>query len=241
MIDLHCHIDLYNNPLEIAARAERSGVITVAVTNLPSHFETDYPHFSRYKRIKLALGLHPLMATQHKREFTKFTRMLPKTSYIGEVGLDFSRAGINTKQEQIESFRFVLASVKDSYDLISIHSRQAESIVLELLEEFNISSAIFHWYMGSFGILERAIKLGHYFSINTAMIVSQKGKKLIERIPKHRILSESDGPFVKVGSKPAEPTDVIYVISFLSELWEKNREEVKQILINNYNNYLLKQ
>jgi TatD DNase family protein len=241
MIDLHCHIDLYNNPLEIATKAERNSVTTVAVTNLPSYFQMVYPRLYRFKQIKLALGLHPLMVAQHKKEFATFTRMLTKTSYIGEVGLDFSYAGRDTKKDQIESFRFVLASVKNRYDLLSLHSRQAEIVVLEQLEEFGISRAIFHWYSGPFNVLEKAIRFGHYFSVNPAMIGSQKGKKLIERIPKYRILSESDGPFIKIGTRPAEPIDMVYVISFLSELWRESQEEVKQILVDNYSNYLSRQ
>jgi TatD DNase family protein len=47
-----------------------------------------------------------------------------------------------------------------------------------------------------------------YFSVNPAMIRSQSGQRLLREIPGDRILTETDGPFVKVGSGPARPSDV---------------------------------
>lgn len=38
MIDTHCHIDLYDTPLEVATATEKLGVKTVDVTYLSSHF-----------------------------------------------------------------------------------------------------------------------------------------------------------------------------------------------------------
>jgi TatD DNase family protein len=92
MLDSHCHLDLYPEPSAVADRAARAGVFTVAVTNLPSAFQTAYLHVAQYRKIRLALGLHPLLAEKHARERELFRGLLPKTS-IGEVGLDFSAQG----------------------------------------------------------------------------------------------------------------------------------------------------
>ena len=90
MLDTHCHIDLYPNPHTIAKAVERQKILTIAVTNLPSHFEVGLPHLRGFRQIRLALGLHPLMAEYHERERKKFKQTFSKTSYIGEIGLDFS-------------------------------------------------------------------------------------------------------------------------------------------------------
>jgi Mg-dependent DNase len=103
MIDTHCHIDMFPNPHQIANYSERNNIITIGVTNLPSHFELGLPHIRQYKKIRLALGLHPLYAEKHQSEYDVFKRNIDNTSYIGEVGLDFSREGISTKELQIES------------------------------------------------------------------------------------------------------------------------------------------
>lgn len=112
MIDTHCHIDLYSRPTEVAAAADRAGVLTIIVTNLPSAFERALPFVGTMRNIRLALGLHPLVAEQHKSELQKFRELIDKTSYIGEIGLDFSRAGYATREIQIESFRYVLKHSK---------------------------------------------------------------------------------------------------------------------------------
>jgi hypothetical protein len=39
MIDVHCHIDQFRNPVKIAKRAEDAGIVTIAVTSLPDHFK----------------------------------------------------------------------------------------------------------------------------------------------------------------------------------------------------------
>jgi TatD DNase family protein len=109
MLDAHCHIDLYPNPTQIAMDAERAGVFTVLVTNLPSAFEAAYPNVRPFKKIRLALGLHPLNATLHSdNERELFKVLVDKTSFIGEVGLDFSSAGYKTRDRQITSFQYAL-------------------------------------------------------------------------------------------------------------------------------------
>jgi len=60
MIDTHCHIDIYNDPMAIALECERNGVVTIAMTNLPSHFEMGYSHLKNLSKVRLALGMHPL-------------------------------------------------------------------------------------------------------------------------------------------------------------------------------------
>lgn len=227
MVDTHCHIDLFPDPHAVAIEAERKGIITIAVTNLPSHFEMGYPHVAGFKRVRLALGMHPLMVDKHKREFGLFKKLLNKTSYIGEVGLDFSPAGKKTKDEQIESFKFVLESIRDRPRFLSLHSRRAESTVLELLDEFKIKNAIFHWYSGALKTLDEAILRGHFFSVNTAMVQSANGKKIIKRIPRDRILTESDGPYVQLDRKPAGPQDMKRVVDVVKDIWNISAEEAE--------------
>ena len=234
MLDTHCHIDLYPNPLAVAREVERRGILTIAVTNLPSHFEMGQPHLQRFRQIRQALGLHPLMAKHHKKERERFRQMLSRTSYIGEVGLDFSREGLDTRHVQIESLRFVFNRLQDRPRFVSLHSRGAESKVLELLEEFDIQSAVFHWYSGSLTILDQIVRCGHYFSVNPAMARSQKGRKIINRIPLNRILTESDGPHVQLRNQPVKPTDIKSVLQVLQDISGMSLEETEAQVMSNF-------
>lgn len=234
MLDTHCHIDLYPNPHAIAKAVERQKILTIAVTNLPSHFEMGQPHLRGFRQIRPALGLHPLMAEYHERERKKFKQTFSKTSYIGEIGLDFSKEGRNTKDIQIESLRFVFKQIQDRPRFVSLHSRGAESKVLELLEEFNIQSAVFHWYSGSLTVLDQAVQSGHYFSINPAMIRSKNGRNIIDRIPLNRILTESDGPHIQLRNQPVRPSNIKIILEALRDIWGMSFQEVDEQVWSNF-------
>ena len=235
MIDTHCHIDLYPNPTEVADRANRAKVITILVTNTPTAFEKSYPHIKPFSHIRIALGLHPLLASEHEAERGNFEKLIDKTSYIGEIGLDFSPAGFQTKNIQIESFKFILNTINRKPKFITIHSRRAEATVLELLEESGYPfPVVFHWYSGPLNVLDKAIEKGHYFSINSSMIESSNGQKIVDRIPPERILTESDGPFIKIKSRLAEPTDVGIIENFLALRRAKSTTSIRNEIKTNF-------
>ena len=56
---------------------------------------------------------------------------------------------------------------------------------------------IFHWYTGPIGLIEDIVNAGYYFSINEAMTKTISGKKIIDKIPQNRILTETDLPYNK--------------------------------------------
>lgn len=216
MIDTHCHIDLYKNPIEIAIESENARIITIGMTNLPSHFELGYQHLRSFKHVRLALGMHPLYANEHMKELPSFINNLPRTSYIGEIGLDFSKEGIATKDIQLQSFSMILTELRNSHKILSLHSRKAEREVLHLLGTNNIKSAIFHWYSGPAYLIDEIISAGYYFSINPAMVNSKSGQEIIKRIPLEFLLTESDGPFVEINNRQIRPSDVEIVLKYLS-------------------------
>jgi len=234
MIDTHCHVDMYSNPMEIVSESEKSGIITIGMTNLPSHFKMGHPHLKGYKKTRLALGMHPLMAENHPAEFPLFYECLNKTSYIGEVGLDFSREGIETKDQQINSFKKILEAVGDKPKILSIHSRRAEKEVLQLLKDYKIRNAIFHWYSGGLKLIDQIVDAGYYLSVNPAMVRSESGKKIIQRIPKEFILTESDGPFIEINNRPVKPKDIETVLIHLSTMFNSGVSEVNDLITKNF-------
>lgn len=195
IIDTHCHFDMMPNPEAYIRQREKDGDIVIGMTNLPSHFEMGFPHVGGFRHIRLALGLHPLLAAKNKREIPRFKRLVDQTSYIGEIGLDFSREGVETKEEQVKVLRELLAVIKEKKKIISVHSRKAERELFNLLCEFKIENVIFHWYSGSTDLIPEIISKGYYFSINEAMTVSKNGRSIIEKIPRNRILTETDAPY----------------------------------------------
>lgn len=235
MIDAHCHLDLYPKPTSVALAANNSKVLTVMVTNLPSAFERSLPFLKTLDYIRPALGLHPQLANSHKPELEKFKDLVDLTSYIGEIGLDFAPEFKNLMHVQIESFQFAIECLGTMPKFVTIHSRKAETMVLKLLKEMKYPFPIvFHWYSGSLTVLDQAVNDGHYFSINPAMIKSATGQKVISRIPKEQVLTETDGPFVNVGSRSAVPSDVAIVERFLASQWSTSDLTARRLVKENF-------
>lgn len=237
IIDTHCHIDMYPNPIQVLNECEKRGVTVISMTSLPSHFELGYNHFIGKKKVRQALGFHPLIIKNYDTaEILKFEKLINKTSYIGEIGLDFSREGIKTKGLQIQIFNKILEIIKnnDSRKILSLHSRGAEKEVLNHLIENKIKYAIFHWYSGNIGVIENILKAGYYFSINTSMIKSKKGIDIISRIPLNRILIESDGPYIDNKGKPIYPFDLIEIYSYLAKKNNISLEDITNVIKVNF-------
>ena len=195
MIDTHCHFDMMPRPEAYIRQKEQAGDFVIGMTNLPSHFKLGIPFIRDYKHIRLALGLHPLLAADSIRETNLFREYIDQTSYIGEIGLDFSKASVRTRDVQISVLKELLAALQGKIKIVSVHSRKAEKELLSLLCEYDIKNVVFHWYSGPTALIPDILSKGYYFSINESMTLSKKGRSIIDMIPRNRILTESDAPY----------------------------------------------
>lgn len=239
MHDMHCHLDLYDDPVAVAVSANNSSIFTLAVTNLPSAYYAAKPHMRSFHHLKLALGLHPLLAEHHtSHEKRLFRRAFSETEYVGEIGLDFSSKDQETRETQIASIRLVLHLLQGQQKVVSIHSRRAESAMLDMLLEYGVGPVVFHWYSGPLTILDQIVERGDYFSINTAMVGSKNGQRIVERIPRERLLTETDGPFIIVDKRPSVPADVCLIQEILATSWCETVEDVRARLSQNLLEYI---
>lgn len=238
-VDAHCHVDLFPQPALIVELAEAQRIYTVAVTNAPRVFEHTAKLASGSKYVRPALGLHPELAHSHKHEMEQFRCYLPQTRYIGEVGLDYTTLDQDIRLQQ----RQVLATIADwaneSGDkVLTLHSRRAVSDVLAVLKGIR-AHMILHWFSGTYKELDRAIAEGYFFSVNGAMMQSTKGRALVTRMPKDRILTETDGPFVKNGNSPATPTAVKATLTHLADLWDLPHADAQAKVLENFRTVLV--
>ena len=220
MIDAHCHIDLYPHPERVLAEINTEGLTVITVTNLPSHYEVGIEHVRSLKRVRMAVGLHPLLAKQHtQHELSLFARIVEDSSYVGEVGLDGSVQGRMSLSLQRRGFRFALSQLQDRQRFVSLHSRGAEEEVADTLAEFGVRRAVFHWFTGRTSLATQLADEGHYFSVNPAMLRSRSGQALLQSLPPQAVLTESDGPHVQVKGRPVHPRDVHDVLKHLGVVW----------------------
>ena len=235
LVDAHCHLDLYPDPKPILEAARAAEAYVIAVTNTPAVFCSTELLVAGFNRIRPALGLHPELIPERAQEITLFRSLLTKTRYVGEVGLDYSTVYARYKEKQRAIFGQILEQCASYLDkVITIHSRRAVNDVLAAVGDKFAGRLILHWFTGSVSQVEQAAALGFYFSVNPAMTRSNHGRRLIAAMPVDRVLTESDGPFVTCGSKPATPMDVIKALHFLSGLWQQDLREAADRVRHNF-------
>lgn len=225
-MDLHCHLDLYPNPVELAHKVNQLCEFTLLVTTSPKAWIQTSQRMKEFSNIRVALGLHPEIAHLKYDELTFFLTHIKSTRYIGEIGLDGSEKYKETFGLQKQIFEKVISECNfQGNKIISIHSRGAVKEVLNILLKYpNCGNPILHWYSGSLKDLSVAIKLGCRFSVGLNMIKSKKGYEIIQRIPKELILLETDGPFTTLNNDFLYPWDTKKIIPYLSKIWEMDEE-----------------
>ena len=241
MIDFHCHVDLWSNAHEIAKECQNRELRVLSVTTTPSAWDGTSNLEGDGKLITTALGLHPQLAHERKNELPLFDRILPSSPYVGEIGLDASSKFYDHWEDQINVFQHILdACTKVGGRIMSIHSRQASTDVLNLLEQYPDSGTpILHWFSGTLEELDRAIDLGCWFSVGPAMLKGKRGRDLVMRMPQERILTETDGPFVEMNGRSILPWEVNTAVDILAECWGCDPVAADRYLNNNLNMLLL--
>jgi TatD DNase family protein len=234
-VDAHCHIDLYPRPKDIVAGAEANGVYTIAVTNAPSVFAHTLALAKGCRFVRAALGLHPELVRTHGHELERMLQLLPETRYVGEIGLDFSTNDGEDHQRQVRVFTAILERCAAAGNkVLTVHSRRASSDVVAAFGPSFPGIVILHWFSGPMRDLNRAIEAGMYFSVNPAMAKSANGRKLTAAMPRDRVLTETDGPFVQMGGRPAAPADTGEVLAYLASLWSCSIAEAKATVLTNF-------
>jgi TatD DNase family protein len=230
MIDFHCHLDLYPKPLAVRDECVSRGLYVLSVTTTPSAWMGTSALAANSPRIRTGLGLHPQLAHERQMELALFDSLLPDTRYIGEIGLDGAPELRSHRRSQIIVFEHILAKCREAGGrIMSLHSRRASRAVLDYLGKFpEAGTPVLHWFSGSFRDLDRAIKLGCWFSIGPTMLASEKGRKLVARMPHERVLTESDGPFAQLNGEAVMPWQVENAVQVLSQIWSLLPEDVER-------------
>lgn len=210
MIDFHCHPDLYNDNFKLIEKSRENNFKIVAMTNLPQLYRRYYEKFSNEETINISLGYHPQLIEEYPKELNTFLKYVKEASFIGEVGLDISSKKTNTIELQKEIFRSIINEcTRLGNKIISIHSRKTDDIIFDFLKK---SSCIYimHWYTGNIKRLLTAMSSDEniYISINSNMVHSSNGRKLIETVPLSRIVLETDAPFT-AETKNGYPKDIL--------------------------------
>ena len=106
--------------------------------------------------------------------------------------------------------------------------------MLDAIDEHRAAgNPILHWFSGTTRELDRAIDLGCWFSVGPAMLRGEKVRRLANRMPRDRILTESDGPYAQIDGRAVWPWEASYATSGLALLWDQSERQVEQQLLAN--------
>lgn len=220
MIDFHCHLDLYPNALQVLDEVARRNEFTLAVTTSPRAFIATSRVFSGRASVHIGLGLHPEVAEAKQGEEDLLVQLIASARFIGEIGLDGSSRFKRSLPLQVRIFTSAIAECqRQGGRVMSIHSRGAETRVLDTLEAHpGAGTPVLHWFSGNRAELQRAIRLGCWFSVGPAMLAGAKGRAHLSEMPLNRVLPETDGPFAKRRGTTLMPWEASDIADYLEPL-----------------------
>lgn len=245
LVDFHCHLDLYPDHAAAVERCERDGVFTLAVTTTPKAWPRNHELASATNHVRAALGLHPQLVADRAREIGLWEELLPRTRYVGEVGLDAGPRFYKSFDAQKEVFARVLSLCAAAGNkIVSTHSVRATKVVLDMIEQYMPPSrgrVVLHWFTGTTAECRRAVDLGCYFSVNADMLVNEKRAAITKTLPLDRILTETDGPFTQTDARPSRPSDVWIALEGLARLHGMSQPDISTKITRNLRTLLKEQ
>ncbi len=234
-VDAHCHLDLYQDPAAVATSAETSKTYTIAVTNSPTVFARTARLAEGKQYVRPAAGLHPELVCSRKADIEPLLSLLSRVKYVGEIGLDYSRATSEEREVQRSTLDRIVARCEDlGGRVLSIHSRRAAADAVAITGAARRCKIILHWFSGSLAVARSGIAAGCFFSVNPAMLRSASGSRLLSEIPDDRLLTESDGPFVRNGARPFEPAAMSELVETLARVRGVDAKELGRRIVQNF-------
>lgn len=229
LIDTHAHLDEIDDLEGALARAKEAGVRAIIGVGMDLASNKKILMIaSRYSGfVYPALGLHPWRLNRDELEdnLALIKRELSGCVAMGEIGLDFA---LKTPQDyQIEVFQRLLDLASQMKKPVLLHARRAWAETLDLVKNFKIRKAVFHWYSGPADVLQSLFAGGYFISATPAAAYSEKHRRAIRAAPMNQLLLETDAPEIYRGN-PSEPKDLLNTLQAVSELKGQNPREIAE-------------
>lgn len=243
MIDIHCHLEFIENPIEIIREAKKK--MTAVVTSV-----ADLKNAERILKLRenyrdflfVSLGFHPECLKSYKdEEIKKYIEFIiekrKEICAIGEVGMDFSENCKDIDKERMKNVFVSFINLAKELNLpLVIHSRDAFNETLLILKENKAKKVCLHCFSGSEGNLKEALKLGYFISFATNICYTKKHPRLAEKTPIERMLLETDSPWLDPDSPKIltnRPWKIEKSAKIISQIKNLSIEKVLEITKNN--------
>ena len=239
LIDTHSHLydEAFASEADAAVlRSVEAGVDRIILPDIDSQSRTAmFSLADRHPGILFpCLGLHPTsIDASWEMEMEKMQEYSSRSIVaIGEIGIDcyWSREFL---EQQKEAFRRQLLMAHERNLPVIIHSREAISIIMDILKELRHLDlrGVFHAFSGSIETYREIQKLGDW-SIGIGGVLTFKKASITETvkdIPLERIVLETDSPYLTPAphrGKRNESAYIPFIASRLAELKGTDPETV---------------
>nr|WP_295661270.1 TatD family hydrolase [Polymorphobacter sp.] len=232
LVDSHCHLNykgLREDQAGVIERARAAGVGTMlGISTRAGEWDEVVALADAHPDIWATIGIHPHEADAHPE--VDATRLIdaaahPKVIGIGETGLDYFYDH-SDRDRQRTSFRAHIAAARTTGLPLIVHTRDAEEDTAAILRDEMAAGAfpgVIHCFTASAAFAEQALALGFYISLSG--ILTFKNARDLQAVaatlPEHRILIETDSPFlapVPMRGKVCEPAYVAHTAAVLAGL-----------------------
>lgn len=195
-IDSHCHLtDIAE--LERCLRESREKLSAV--------FTCGYSKETSLKGIEIAkqnpgfvyavAGESPQRVMENQKIDVEWLRELKGIAAIGEIGLDKHWGKTETHVENQRNWFIEQLGIADERSLpVVIHSRDAESDALDILEKTAPEKVLLHCFSGKPEEARRGMDLGYYATIPPGK--SKQRRKVIKALELEYLMLESDAPYL---------------------------------------------
>jgi TatD DNase family protein len=257
LFDVHAHLthpELAGESSTVLARARAVGVTTIVANGLNPRDNQAVLELSRREpMVKPALGFYPVdtvlqpmraAGVDYPREgeecsaeegIAYLQTHIDQAFAVGEIGLDGYWVPEAFWPEQERVFRALVRLALDADKPIIIHTRKREARTLELLDELGATRVNWHCFGGKVKLARRIAERGHYLSIPANARRSESFTRMLETLPRDRILLETDCPYLapEPGTR-SEPADVAGTVAYAARLWSMSEIEAAASLARNF-------
>ncbi len=245
-IDVHCHIDFYENVSSIIKDAKKAGVKIIINNGINQETNRKTLDLAKnFPEVKAALGIYPLNAlkmadSKIDAEISFIRENKDKMVAIGEVGLDFKEDKENIERQKEIFYKFINLALELDKPII-VHSRKAEKECIEILEKSGIKKVIMHCFSGKFSLAKKIESLGWFLSIPASVKNSEHFQNIAKNISINNLFCETDSPYLHPDKKRDNtPKFVVESYKKIAELKGISLTEVKDKIEKNYNSLFKK-
>ncbi len=235
MIDVHSHLDYFEDPQGAIREIESYRVRTIAVSMNLESFRRIEQIAAGHPLILPSIGIHPEVADEELETLDDVLELVERNRFIGEIGLDryfVKDADRWPAQERV--LRAILERCHNSDKVLNLHVIGAERLALDYLGRYNLKHVILHWYTSPHDLLPEIARRGYFISINPAIERSRKTRELVKKFPRELIVTETDGPGWGRDAGKVYPGSLFRSLGILGELWGCSAERAGQIVEENF-------